>query len=54
MKASKAKIRARDKTILAAFRGEANTREKRIPEKKIYSRKKIRAEVKALKKNTKG
>ena len=34
------RTRARDKTIEAAFRGEVNTREKKIPEKKIYSRKK--------------
>lgn len=40
-KKAKAKnIRARDKTIEAAFRREVNTKEKIIPEKKIYTRKK--------------
>ena len=38
--ASRKRVRARDKAIEAAFRGEVNTREKKIPEKKIYSRKK--------------
>jgi len=37
---ARARVRARDKTIEAAFRGEVNTKEKVIPEKKIYSRKK--------------
>lgn len=44
-KKSKAKnrLRKRDTTIEASFRGEVNTREQKIPDRKIYNRKAARA-----------
>lgn len=43
------RTRARDKTIEAAFKGEVNMREKKVPNKRIYSRKSDRAYARSLK-----